>query len=77
MHQFGPGNLRRSAEIISEALAVWSPGAPAGVGVTNLDKPHRQLALWDDQSNKKEELTKALTIYGNASARILSGMRIH
>jgi len=41
----------------------WSSGRPVrllGVGVTNLDKPHRQLSLWDDEGNKKEELTKAV-----------------
>lgn len=54
-------------EIYDEAqrlfLKHWQSGRPVrllGVGVTNLDKPHRQLALWDDQSNKKEELTKAV-----------------
>ena len=44
-------------------LKHWQSGRAVrllGVGVTNLDKPHRQLALWDDQSNKKEELTKAV-----------------
>jgi DNA polymerase-4 len=41
----------------------WISGRPVrllGVGVTNLDKPHRQLSLWDDEGNKKEELTKAV-----------------
>ena len=54
-------------EIYDEAqrlfLKHWQSGRPVrllGVGVTSLDKPHRQLALWDDQSNKKEELTKAV-----------------
>ena len=54
-------------EIYDEAqrlfLKHWQSGRPVrllGVGVTNLDKPHRQLALWDDQSSKKEELTKAV-----------------
>lgn len=44
-------------------LKHWQSGRAVrllGVGVTSLDKPHRQLALWDDQSNKKEELTKAV-----------------
>jgi len=44
-------------------LKHWQSGRPVrllGVGVSSLDKPHRQLALWDDQSNKKEELTKAV-----------------
>ena len=44
-------------------LKHWSSGRPVrllGVGVTNLDKPHRQLSLWDDEGNKKEELTKAV-----------------
>lgn len=30
-----------------------------GVGVTNLDKPHRQLSLWEDY-DKREDLTKAV-----------------
>ena len=54
-------------EIYDEAqrlfLKHWQSGRPVrllGVGVTNLDKPHRQLALWDDQSSKKEELTRAV-----------------
>ena len=54
-------------EIYDEAqrlfLKHWQSGRPVrllGVGVSSLDKPHRQLALWDDQSNKKEELTKAV-----------------
>ncbi len=54
-------------EIFNEAqklfLKHWQSGRPVrllGVGVTNLDKPHRQLSLWDDQSNKKEDLTKAV-----------------
>ena len=54
-------------EIYDEAqrlfLKHWQSGRLVrllGVGVTSLDKPHRQLALWDDQSNKKEELTKAV-----------------
>lgn len=41
----------------------WISGRPVrllGVGVTNLDKPHRQLSLWDDEGNKKEDLTKAV-----------------
>ena len=44
-------------------LKHWQSGRPVrllGVGVSSLDKPHRQLALWDDQSSKKEELTKAV-----------------
>ena len=54
-------------EIYDEAqrlfLKHWQSGRLVrllGVGVTSLDKPHRQLALWDDQSSKKEELTKAV-----------------
>ena len=54
-------------EIYDEAqrlfLKHWQSGRPVrllGVGVSSLDKPHRQLALWDDQSSKKEELTKAV-----------------
>ena len=54
-------------EIYDEAqrlfLKHWQSGRAVrllGVGVTSLDKPHRQLALWDDQSSKKEELTKAV-----------------
>jgi len=44
-------------------LKHWQSGRPVrllGVSVTNLEKPHRQLSLWDDQGNKKEELTKAV-----------------
>ena len=44
-------------------LKHWQSGRAVrllGVGVTSLDKPHRQLALWDDQSSKKEELTRAV-----------------
>jgi len=44
-------------------LKHWQSGRPVrllGVGVSSLDKPHRQLALWDDQSSKKEELTRAV-----------------
>ena len=44
-------------------LKHWQSGRAVrllGVGVTSLDKPHRQLALWDDHSSKKEELTKAV-----------------
>ena len=44
-------------------LKHWISGRPVrllGVGVTNLDKPHRQLSLWDDEGNKKEYLTKAV-----------------
>jgi len=54
-------------EIYDEAqrlfLKHWQSGRLVrllGVGVTSLDKPHRQLALWDDQSSKKEELTRAV-----------------
>ena len=54
-------------EIYDEAqrlfLKHWQSGRPVrllGVGVSSLDKPHRQLALWDDQSSKKEELTRAV-----------------
>ena len=31
-----------------------------GVGVTSLEKPHRQLGLFDDNGGKREELTKAV-----------------
>jgi len=44
-------------------LKHWQSGRAVrllGVGVSSLDKPHRQLALWDDQSSKKEELTRAV-----------------
>ena len=54
-------------EIYNEAqnlfLKHWQSARPVrllGVGVTNLDKSHRQLSLWDDQGRKKEELTKAV-----------------
>lgn len=54
-------------EIFNEAqdlfLKHWIAGRPVrllGVGVSTLEKPHRQLSLWEDQGNKKEELTKAV-----------------
>jgi len=31
-----------------------------GVGVTNLDKPHRQLSLWENDSGKRADLTRAV-----------------
>lgn len=43
-------------------LKHWIAGRPVrllGVGVTNLDKPHRQLSLWEDY-DKREDLTKAV-----------------
>ena len=54
-------------EIFNEAqdlfLKHWIAGRPVrllGVGVSTLEKPHRQLSLWEDQGNRKEELTKAV-----------------
>ncbi len=44
-------------------LKHWSRGRPVrllGVGVTNLDKPHRQLSLWENDSGKREDLTRAV-----------------
>ncbi|NLB70626.1 MAG: DNA polymerase IV [Chloroflexi bacterium] len=44
-------------------LKHWSRGRAVrllGVGVTNLDKPHRQLGLFDNDGAKKEDLTKAV-----------------
>ena len=44
-------------------LKHWANGRPVrllGVGVTNLDKPHRQLSLWDDEGNKRNDLTRAV-----------------
>lgn len=44
-------------------LKHWSRGRAVrllGVGVTNLDKPHRQLGLFDDDGSKREDLTKAV-----------------
>ena len=44
-------------------LKHWSRGRPVrllGVGVTNLDKPHRQLSLWENDSGKRENLTRAV-----------------
>ena len=54
-------------EIFNEAqnlfLKHWIAGRPVrllGVGVSTLEKPHRQLSLWEDLGNRKEELTKAV-----------------
>jgi DNA polymerase-4 len=54
-------------EIFDEAqklfLKHWSRGRAVrllGVGLTNLEKPHRQLGLFDDDSGKLEDLTKAV-----------------
>jgi len=54
-------------EIFNEAqnlfIKHWQSGRPVrllGVGVTNLDKPHRQLSLWGNDESKKEDLTKAV-----------------
>jgi len=44
-------------------LKHWSRGRPVrllGVGVTNLDKPHRQLSLWENDSGKRADLTRAV-----------------
>lgn len=44
-------------------LKHWQSGRAVrllGVCVTNLDKPHRQLSLWDDEGSKKDDLTKAV-----------------
>jgi DNA polymerase-4 len=44
-------------------LKHWSRGRPVrllGVGVTNLDKPHRQLSLWENDSGKRADLTRAI-----------------
>lgn len=54
-------------EIYNEAQSLflkhWQSGRAVrllGVGVTSIDKPHRQLSLWDDEGRKKEDLTKAV-----------------
>jgi len=54
-------------EIFNEAqnlfIKHWQSGRPVrllGVGVTNLDKPHRQLSLWGNDESKKADLTKAV-----------------
>lgn len=50
-------------EVQNLFLKHWIAGRPVrllGVGVSTLEKPHRQLSLWEDQGNRKEELTKAV-----------------
>ncbi|NLC14125.1 MAG: DNA polymerase IV, partial [Chloroflexi bacterium] len=50
-------------EVQNLFLKHWIAGRPVrllGVGVSTLEKPHRQLSLWEDLGNRKEELTKAV-----------------
>ncbi len=50
-------------EAVKLFLKHWSRGRPVrllGVGVSNLDKPHRQLSLWENDSGKREDLTRAV-----------------
>lgn len=58
-------NLDQDIAELAQELFVkhWAAGRPVrllGVGVTNLEKPHRQLSLWDEEGNKREDLTKAV-----------------
>ena len=46
-------------------LKHWLLGRPVrllGVGVSKLEKPHRQLSLWDDEGSRKTDLTKAVDV---------------
>lgn len=47
-------------ELLLNNLIHYRPVRLLGVGVTKLEKPHQQLSLWDDNSNKKQDLTKAV-----------------
>ena len=50
-------------EVQNLFLKHWIAGRPVrllGVGVSTLEKPHRQLSLWEDPGYKEEELTKAV-----------------
>lgn len=47
-------------ELLFNNLIHYRPVRLLGVGVTKLEKPHQQLSLWDDNSNKKQDLTKAV-----------------
>lgn len=47
-------------ELLLNNLIHNRPVRLLGVGVTKLEKPHQQLSLWDDNSNKKQDLTKAV-----------------
>ena len=58
-------NLDQDIAELAQELFIkhWQSGRPVrllGVGVTNLEKPHRQLSLWDEEGNKREDLTKAV-----------------
>ncbi len=47
-------------ELLLNNLVSNRPVRLLGIGVTKLEKPHQQLSLWDDNSNKKQDLTKAV-----------------
>ena len=58
-------NLDQDIAELAQELFIkhWASGRPVrllGVGVSNLEKPHRQLSLWDEEGNKREDLTKAV-----------------
>lgn len=47
-------------ELLLKNLIRNRPVRLLGVGVTKLEKPHQQLSLWDENSEKKHDLTKAV-----------------
>jgi DNA polymerase-4 len=47
-------------ELLLNNLIRNRPVRLLGVGVTKLEKPHQQLSLWDENSDKKHDLTKAV-----------------
>ena len=47
-------------ELLINNLIRNRPVRLLGVGVSKLESPHKQLSLWDDRGNKKQDLTKAV-----------------
>lgn len=52
--------FNHARELLIRHLIQGRPVRLLGVGVTKLEKPHRQLSLWDDNQNKRKDLTKAV-----------------